>query len=146
MKRLMLAWAVTALAAAGVAVAVLGLLGGVLTGQSGNVMTQAEARSALATLPSANPTGSPTDPGASPSTAPTGGGAPVGKVIKTRGGTVIATCSAGQVSLRNWSPSQGYSVDDPEPGPASSLKVEFDREEGEDVEVVVRCQNGRPVI
>ncbi|MFI9555257.1 hypothetical protein [Nonomuraea endophytica] len=135
MKRLMLAWAVVALAAAGAAVAVLGLLGGVLTGQSGNVMTQAEARSALATLPSGAPTGA-----ASP--APTGGG----KVIRTAGGTVIATCSAGQVSLRNWSPFQGYSVDDPEPGPASSLTVEFDREEGEDVEVVVRCQNGRPVI
>ncbi|MFI6294325.1 hypothetical protein ACIBEJ_22230 [Nonomuraea sp. NPDC050790] len=135
MKRLMLAWAVTALAAAGAAVAVLGLLGGVLTGQSGNVMTQAEARSALATLPPGTATS-----GASP--ASTGG-----KVIRTAGGTVIATCSpAGQVSLRNWSPFQGYSVDDPSPGPASSLKIEFDREEGEDVEVVVRCQNGRPVI
>ncbi|MBB5080303.1 hypothetical protein [Nonomuraea endophytica] len=135
MKRLMLAWAVVALAAAGAAVAVLGLLGGVLTGQSGNVMTQAEARSALATLPSGTSTGAATP-------APTGGG----KVIRTAGGTVIATCTAAQVSLRNWSPFQGYSVDDPEPGPAPSLTVEFDREEGEDVEVVVRCQNGRPVI
>ncbi|WP_157247937.1 hypothetical protein [Nonomuraea typhae] len=135
MKRLLLAWAVTALAAAGAAVAVLELLGGVLTGPRGTVMTQAEARAALATLPT---------PTAVPGTPNPAGAAP-GKVIRTAGGTVLASCSAGLVSLRNWSPFQGYSVDDPEAGPAASLKVEFDREEGADVEVVVRCQDGRPV-
>ncbi|WP_327086459.1 hypothetical protein OIE66_29530 [Nonomuraea sp. NBC_01738] len=135
MKRLVLAWLATALAAAGAAVAVLGLLGGSLTGGSGHVMNQAEVRAALAVAPT------PSQP-AAPRPSAT---AARSKVITTPGGTVLASCEGGQVSLRNWSPAQGYSVDDQEAGPADTLKVEFDRDEGEDAEAEVTCRAGTPV-
>lgn len=137
-KRLVLAWAVTALAATGAAVAVLGLLGGSLTGGGGHVMSQAEVSAALAAAPSATrPAARPSAQSATPSSE--------SKLIRTAGGTVIATCQAGQITLRNWSPAQGFSVDDPESGPAGTVKVEFDRDEGEDVEVELGCQGNQPV-
>ncbi|MDA0638845.1 hypothetical protein OUY22_36000, partial [Nonomuraea sp. MCN248] len=138
MKRLLLAWAVTAIAATGAAVAVLGLLGGGLTGTSGRVMTQEEARATLArvttatqrpplspsTSPPASPSASPpSSPSASPSVSASPGvtqAPPESEVIRSAGGTVIASCAGGQVTLRSWSPAQGYSVDgvDPRPPPA----------------------------
>ncbi|HLU71242.1 MAG TPA: hypothetical protein VKZ82_03615 [Nonomuraea sp.] len=145
MKRLVLAWVVTAIAATGAAVAVLGLLGGGLTGTSGRVMTQEEARAALTrvTATPARPPSSPVTktPGATPSAAPET------ELIRTVGGTVIASCSGDEVTLRSWSPAQGYSVDSVEPGPGSKAEVEFepDADDAEDVEVKVGCADGRPV-
>ncbi|MFG1943588.1 hypothetical protein [Nonomuraea sp. NPDC048826] len=158
MKRLVLAWVLTAVAATVAAVAVLGLLGGGLTGASGRVMTQEEARAALTTAtavprsPSAGPSAGPT---ASPSAGPTGSpsptvtqASPVSEVIRTAGGTVIATCAGDQVTLRSWSPAQGYSVDGVDPGPDHEAGVEFeaDADGAEDVEIKVRCVSGRPVM
>ncbi|GAA0929006.1 hypothetical protein GCM10009560_32540 [Nonomuraea longicatena] len=147
-KRLVIAWLVVALAATGAAVAVLGLLGGSITGGNGHVMTQAEARAQLATVPAGG--GPARAQTVTPTVRPGGTGAPaVQSVIRTAGGTVIASCSGGQVSLRNWSPYQGFSADDQAPGPADRLTVEFDRDDGadngEDVEVVVGCSAGQPV-
>jgi serine/threonine-protein kinase len=165
-KRLILAWAATAVAATGAAVAALGLVSGALTGTSGQVLTQGEARAALATLtrsppPSAAPTSPPqpgattppgatTSPGATtqpgtPEGATTEPGTPEGEFIRTPGGTVIASCSGGLVTLRSWSPAQGHSVDGVEPGPAREAEVEFEADEGEDVELRLGCSGDRPV-
>jgi hypothetical protein len=136
MKRLVLAWAATAVAATGASVAVLGLLGNGLTGTSGHVLGEAEVRAALATAT------------ARAVTPPTGASAQArqGKLIRSAGGTVVAGCDGDQVSLRSWSPAQGYSVDGVEPGPASSAKVEFEPDEGEDVELTIICTGGQPVV
>ncbi len=137
-KRFVLAWVATALAATGAAVAVLGLLGGGLTGPSGRVLSQDEVRAELATASAAAPR-TPSTPAASPY---------AGKVIRTAGGTVIASCAAGQVTLRSWSPAQGYSVDDdilPGPSPEAMVEFDADAEEGEDVEVRIGCSGGEPV-
>ncbi|MGI5269994.1 hypothetical protein ACQEUU_12650 [Nonomuraea sp. CA-218870] len=165
MKRLLLAWAVTAIAATGAAVAVLGLLGGGLTGTSGRVMTQEEARATLARVttatqrpplsPSTSPSTSPSEkPSASPPVSPSVSASPgvtqtpENEVIRSAGGTVIASCAGGQVTLRSWSPAQGYSVDGVDPGPDTEAGVEFeaDAEGAEDVEIKVRCEAGRPVM
>ncbi|SDG94315.1 hypothetical protein [Nonomuraea jiangxiensis] len=151
MKRLVLAWAVTAVAATGAAVAVLGLLGGGLIGSSGHVLHPAEVRAALTTAtsltsPSAVP---PTEdplssspPSATPPAAESQGG-----LIRSLGGTVVASCDGDLVTLRSWSPAQGYSVDDHvEAGPAHRAKVEFEPDEGEDVELEIACTAGRPVL
>ncbi|MEV1239809.1 hypothetical protein ACIBO2_39620 [Nonomuraea sp. NPDC050022] len=138
-KRLVLAWAATALAATGAAVAVLGLLGGVFTGTSGRVLSQSEIRAALATAP-VRPPGT---------AAPKASAGPRGdKVLRTAGGTVIASCAGGRVTLRSWSPAQGYSVDDVDPGPRQEARVEFDadEDEGTDVEVRIGCSGDQPVM
>ncbi|MFG1702387.1 hypothetical protein ACFLIM_04260 [Nonomuraea sp. M3C6] len=135
MKRLVLAWAVTAVAATGAAVAVLGLLGTGLTGSSSHVLSPAEVRAALTTATPrtvAAPTGTPAQ-------------ASQGKLIRSAGGTVIASCDGDQVTLRSWSPAQGYSVDGVEAGPAREAKVEFEPDEGEEVELKIICSGGQPV-
>ncbi|MFC4115729.1 hypothetical protein [Nonomuraea zeae] len=136
MKRLMLAWVVTAVAATGAAVAVLGLLGNGLTGTSSHVLSEGEVRAALATAT----TRAAATPGARPSPAAQG------KLIRSAGGTVIASCDGDQVTLRSWSPAQGYSVDGVEPGPALETKVEFEPDEGEEIELTIVCSGGRPVV
>ncbi|MBF8185330.1 hypothetical protein ITP53_06180 [Nonomuraea sp. K274] len=135
MKRLVLAWAVTAVAATGVAVAVLGLLGTGLTGGSSHVLSQAEVRAALATVTPRTVTA----PSGTPSQAPQG------KLIRSAGGTVIASCDGDQITLRSWSPAQDYSVDHVEPGPGHEAKVEFELDDGEEVELEITCAGGQPV-
>jgi serine/threonine-protein kinase len=156
-KRFVLAWVVTALAATGAAVAVLGLLGGALAGTPGHVLSQGEVRAALATAtafpvsqapPSASPPASPSAP-ASPSPLPSRSTSPsddsgATKLVRTAGGTVIASCAGGEVTLRSWSPAQGYAVDDVDPGPRHDAKVKFRPADGDDVEVRIVCSAGRP--
>ncbi|MEV0149268.1 MULTISPECIES: hypothetical protein [unclassified Nonomuraea] len=154
MKRYVVAWAATAAAATGAAVAVLGLLGGSLTGGSGRVLDRDDVRAALASATARpRPTGTPA-PSTGTSAPPTGTPAPSpgtaapaagGRLLQTAGGTVIASCEGDRVRLRSWSPAQGFSVDGVEPGPALRAKVEFEPEEGEEVEVVIVCSGGRPV-
>ncbi|MFC5825468.1 hypothetical protein [Nonomuraea insulae] len=135
MKKLILAWAVTALAATGAAVAVLGLLGNSLTGTGSHVLTQPEIHAALATATTrAAAPGSPAPSQTSQS-----------KLIRSAGGTVIASCDGDLVTLRSWSPAQDYSVDEVEPGPAREAKVEFEPGEGEEIELKITCANGVPV-
>lgn len=68
------------------------------------------------------------------------------KVITTRGGSVIARCDGRLVTLRSWSPAQGYVVDDVEPGPDTKAEVKFERGDDEDeVEIEVRCSATGPV-
>ncbi|TMS00097.1 septum formation initiator [Nonomuraea basaltis] len=135
MKKFVLAWAATAVAATGASVAVLGLLGTGLTGTSAHVLSQEEVRAALTTV--------------TPRTAATQAGTPTwtqqGKLIRSAGGTVIAACVGDQVTLRSWSPAQGYSVDGVEPGPGRTATVEFEPGEGEDVELTITCEGGQPV-
>ncbi|GAA3034770.1 hypothetical protein [Streptosporangium longisporum] len=82
-------------------------------------------------------------PGPAASTAPP---APVGKsgVIDTVGGRIIARCQDGLVTLRSWSPAQGFQADDVERGPASRAHAEFESEERE-LKVEVYCSaDGSP--
>ena len=67
------------------------------------------------------------------------------RLITTVGGKVIARCENGLVTLRSWSPAQGFQADDVERGPAERARVEFETEEDE-VKVEVHCAaDGSPV-
>jgi hypothetical protein len=134
-KRLVLAWLITAIAATGAAMGVLALLGTGVTGNSSRVLTPAEVHAALSTT---TPRTATTPPLTSPAPAP-------GKLMRTAGGTVIASCTGDQVTLRSWTPALGYSVDEVEPGPAREAKVEFEPDEGEDIELRITCSAGVPV-
>ncbi|GIH92078.1 hypothetical protein ACFFMN_33295 [Planobispora siamensis] len=104
-----------------------------------------------APTPGATPAGTP-DPmptgTSTPSPATSSPAAkPAGRsgVIRTAGGSVIARCSDGLVTLRSWSPAQGFQVDDVERGPAVRARVEFEADET-DVKIEVRCSaDGSPV-
>lgn len=137
MTRLVLAWGTVALAVAAAVVAVLSLLGGSLSAR-GHVMSQEEVRAALALASPRTSTAA-----AVPSTRSS-----VRRlvVLNTEGGTVVASCAGGLVTLRSWSPAQGYSIDEAEPGPATVAKVEFDGDDREDAEARVGCSGGRPVM
>lgn len=135
MKRFVLAWAATAVAATGASVAVLGLVGTGVTGTSTRVLSQEDVQAALSTAtarPVAAASGAPAQ-------------AQQGKLIRSPGGTVIASCAGDEVTLRSWSPAQGYSVDDVEPGPSDEVTVEFEPQEGDDVELTIACTGGQPV-
>ncbi|MBB4916482.1 hypothetical protein [Streptosporangium saharense] len=134
-RRLLLAltgWLATAAAATVAGVAVLNVLGAPLSGAAGHALTPKEVRAELAAASARPPLPSPaSSPGASART----------KVISTPGGSVVAACQDGLVRLRSWSPAQGYSVDDAEPGPASKATVEFESGDTE-LKVEVRCAPG----
>ena len=67
---------------------------------------------------------------------------PVGTVLTSRGGDVVASCLPGGAYLDSWSPSQGYEVDSVFRGPSATARVTF--ESGSDVTMVVSCTAGVP--
>lgn len=164
-------WLLTAVIATGAGIAVINLLGRPLAGGAGDVISARQAAEALATAtvspaspppspaPSA-PTPSPSTPSASPTPDDTGSATPEAtetprpettsaapaksKVITTRGGSVVARCVGREVTLRSWSPAQGYEIDDVDAGPDDDAKVKFERDDDE-VEIEIRCAASGPV-
>jgi hypothetical protein len=97
--------------------------------------------------PSGQPTPSPT-PSQQPShhshsAWPTPPQAPVTGSSLTQGGTVYASCAAGQVTLKSWIPAQGYQAEDSLAGPGTSARVTFTSASGE-ITVTATCVSGKP--
>ncbi|MER7411838.1 hypothetical protein [Streptomyces cacaoi] len=90
--------------------------------------------------------------GAGSGDASAGGPAHVSTVRFPEGlGTAVAECRSGTrtVTLLSWSPAQGYSADDVEPGPTRTATVELERasddsDDGDDRTVAVECVHGKP--
>jgi serine/threonine-protein kinase len=68
---------------------------------------------------------------------------PKTEVLATAGGTIVAECTGDQVTLRSWSPAQGYGVHDVDRGPASRTRIRFRGDSGE-VRVEITCVGGAP--
>ncbi|WP_440070142.1 hypothetical protein [Streptosporangium sp. OZ121] len=162
-------WLITGLLAIGVGVAVIDRLSEPLTDTGLRPLSAAEVDEALAlasSLPNALP---PSVPPSVPPSAPPAEGTPdpagptpaptvtvtttatpaaepgKSRLITTVGGKVIARCENGLVTLRSWSPAQGFQADDVERGPAGRARVEFESEEDE-VKVELHCAaDGSPV-
>jgi hypothetical protein len=134
---------ISALLLAGVAVAVigataaLGVIGNGAFGPGGKTLTQADVRRSLAQGTPAPPTqaGPRSSPPASPASAAAS--------FASSGGTVLASCSSGQVTLSSWIPAQGYETDGVSRGPARSAWVRF-KSSGVEVTVTATCAGGRP--
>ena len=167
------AWLLGAATATAGSLLAVSLLGQGITGVSGPLLTRDAVNRALASespespgtfapaVPSADrPSASPSEkPGAttatatpSPTDAPTAPSpsassaddpAPVGTLLTSRGGDVVASCLAAGAYLDSWSPSQGYHVDDVSRGPAGTARVTFESDGGS-VSVVVSCSAGVP--
>lgn len=109
---------------------------------SGDRLTQEEVSRQLAQARTGTPTPTVTaTPGASPAGQP-----PEDTItISTGAGVIQATCDGSLVYLNSWSPKEGYRVDDVMRGlsEVASLWLESDR--FDDVEIVVRCEDGTPV-
>jgi hypothetical protein len=64
-------------------------------------------------------------------------------VIPASGGTVFASCLAGQVTLTRWIPAGGYGTDGVSRGPAGTAWVRF-KSAGTELTVTATCVSGRP--
>ncbi|MEU8382745.1 hypothetical protein [Streptosporangium sp. NPDC048865] len=159
-------WLITGLLAIGAGVAVIDRLSEPLTDTGLRPLSAAEVDEALALAsslpnalppsaapsapPSVSPSASPAQDTPAPTVTVTTTATPAAepgksRLIATAGGKVIARCENGLVTLRSWSPAQGFQADDVERGPASRARVEFETEEDE-VKVEVHCAaDGTPV-
>jgi hypothetical protein len=63
--------------------------------------------------------------------------------LSTPGGTVVAACADGLVTLLSWAPAQGFAVTDVERGPRERAELKFRGSSGK-VEVKVVCAAGQP--
>jgi hypothetical protein len=137
------------LAVVGVTVA-LNLLGSGIFGASGQVLSQADVQRDLAAQRPA--AGSAAQPGAAPTAGPRGSQSPrpaasgspasVPGEFHSTGGIVLASCSAGRVTLTSLIPMPGYEVTSHR-GPAASAWVEF-RSGGSGTTVTATCAGGQP--
>jgi hypothetical protein len=150
-----LAWIVGAVAAVGVGVLALSLIGDGLTKRTVQPLTpDAVAREVSAAPPesapaSAPPTGeaglrpAPRPPSPAPPTTTTAAVTGTEKLVSSAGGTAVATCSGGQVYLVSWSPAQGFRSDHVARGPAQQATLTFESDNAK-VTMLVRCVGGDP--
>lgn len=145
-------WCVAAVVAVAVGVTAVTLLGTGITSDSVEPVSQESAQRELDTdraakrSPSVSPgSAEPSAEPAPPDGAQTNPDARKGptKVLQSAGGSVAAYCAGGQAVLAWWTPAQGYSVDDVEPGPDDDVSVEFEHGEN-DEEMRITCNGGGP--
>jgi hypothetical protein len=65
------------------------------------------------------------------------------RTLASRGGSVVAACRSGLVTLRSWSPAVGFRVSEVKRGPASEVEVRFASKDTE-VTMKVSCRGGVP--
>ncbi|GIG75830.1 hypothetical protein Pfl04_42340 [Planosporangium flavigriseum] len=150
-----LAWIVGALAAVGVGVLALSLIGDGLTSRTVQPLTPevvareaASAQRSPAAASAMPESGPATAPESAPATTPPAvkAVAPVGteKLVSSPGGSAVARCAGGQVYLVSWSPAQGFRVDHVARGPGSQASVKFESDDDVKVFLTVRCVGGEP--
>jgi hypothetical protein len=143
-------WLVVAGAAATTATVALNTIGAGILGASSRPRTPADIHRELAadrpfagsSAPAAE---APPGPAVTPTGTPTSTvSPPPRRILATDGGTVVAQCAAGQVTLLSWSPAQGYRTDGVTRGPAPVASIKFKAANAE-LLVTVRCAGAEPV-
>jgi hypothetical protein len=129
-------WFAAAAVATTVGVVAVSAIGTDIVGETARPLDHDEVTRALST---AEPLPTPSASPSMSASRPPGGS----KVLGTPGGTIVARCENGLVTLVSWSPRQGYRADDVQAGSdrQASLKFESDRRE---VRVRVDCRGGVP--
>ena len=134
----MVGWLLAAGATAAVGTFALDVVGAGILGPQNQPLSQDDVARALAAAPTTAPVPSTTS-----AAATTASSAPAPRGLTVPGGTLVAECAAGQVTLRSWSPDQGFRTDDVSRGPAASASIKFKNGGTENV-VVVTCVDGEP--
>ncbi len=94
--------------------------------------------------PTTSPTPTPTSTKPRPSPSQTASSQPaVVRTLASRGGSVVAACRSGSVTLRSWSPAVGFRVSEVKRGPATEVEVRFVSKDAE-VTMKVTCRAGVP--
>jgi hypothetical protein len=152
------AWTVGAVAAAGVGLLALSLIGDGLSTKTGQPLTpDTVAREASAApappTPSESsalqvaPSASVSSPRVTASTIPapieSAAARPTDRVFTTSGGSAIVRCTGSRAFLVSWSPNQGYSFDNVERGPGDRVRVRF-RSDDNKVDLRATCVGGVP--
>jgi serine/threonine-protein kinase len=114
--------------------------------ESSSAPTATQSRSAHARPVTRRPRAARPTPTPTPTSAPTPAQSttPVGTLLSSQGGTVVATCESAGAHLITWSPAQGYEVSWVDPGPAPVARVSFETNTTE-VHMNISCQGGTPV-
>ena len=155
-----LGWVAVTAAAFGISMAAVTLVGSSIGDpvadplSAGQVRRQLELTQRTAT-PSASPTATPTtgptgpttttsaDPSRSPTRSATAGGPP--RLLSSGGGTVIASCADGLVTLESWILADGFRADHWDRAPATTAKVEFESEHDR-YKLEITCRSGVPTL
>jgi hypothetical protein len=149
-----LAWIVGAVAAVGVGILALSLIGDGFTARTVQPLTPDVVAREASAAP-VDPAPAPVTPSSTPGDDdPPGKATPLAsassqrsaadKLLWSAGGSVIARCTGTQVYLVSWSPEPGYRAHDVVRGPAPQASVRFGADDLE-VSVSVRCVRGTPV-
>ncbi len=108
--------------------------------------SQAEVERDLAATVALRPTPATASPSAGPT--PTGTVPPATnanrETFKITGGTVVADCAGGLVSIASWSAADGFAVRDIDRGPDDEAEIKFEGSGGKS-EIKLECQGGHPV-
>lgn len=136
-------WLLAAGITAAVGTAALDLVGAGILGSQNHPLSQQDVAQALAAA-STGAQPSPTTSRVSATTPPaTASTLPVPRGLNTPGGSIVAQCAGGQVTLLSWSPAQGFRTDDVARGPAVTASIKFKNGNSE-TRVAVTCLNGEP--
>ncbi|MDT4988270.1 MAG: hypothetical protein QOI74_2364 [Micromonosporaceae bacterium] len=149
------AWTVGAVAAAGVGLLALSLIGNGVSTKTGQPLTPDAVSRAVSAAPATPSAGaaagvpstaasSPEDP---PSTTPpatdSAASRPTDRLFTTSGGTAIVRCTGSRAYLVSWSPSPGYRFDNVERGPGDRVRVRFRSDENK-FDLRATCVGGVP--
>ncbi|MGH8837333.1 MAG: hypothetical protein ACRDWG_20430 [Actinomycetes bacterium] len=150
----LLGWVAVTAAAFGISMAAVTLVGSSIGDPVVNPMSAEQVRRQLASgtvAPNATPTSAPTgpttttspDPSRTPTHSESADGQP--RVLGSDGGTVIATCAGGLVTLESWSPAIGFRVEHWDRGPATTAEVEFESNDDR-YKLEISCRSGVPTV
>jgi hypothetical protein len=150
-----MAWLIVAFLTTLGGLAAVNSLGDGILGSAERPVTHESVDAELSSEPSVSPSETPSDsPSAEPSPTPTDTGsplepppaAPVSHTFSSPGGTVTADCSGNVVTLRYWSPAQGYEADHVVRGPGETASIRFRQGgRGHGIRLAFSCSDGSPV-
>ncbi|MGH3683123.1 MAG: hypothetical protein ACRDT2_23085 [Natronosporangium sp.] len=133
-------WVVAAVAAVGVTTAAVTVANA--GGGRDDVLSQDEVSRQLGDQTRSAPaTGDPASPA-----SPVPSGAGESRTLRSQAAQLVARCDGADAYLEAWSPNPGYRVDDVVRGPAPEALLWVESDSFEDVQVLVRCEGGEPVL
>src|SRR5690349_1859244 len=140
-----MAWLVVAFLTTLVGLAAVNSLGNGILGSAERPLTRESVDAELSSEPSPSESAGPS-PAVSlppPTEAPAQA---VSRTFSSSGNTVTASCQGDLVTLKYWSPGQGYEADHVVRGPGSTASIRFRQGgRGHGIRLGFVCQNGQPV-